>query len=74
MYSNGLTKYSDESGYRPNDYLTREEVAKIIGQAFVILGYDTTVKNTSCNFSDMSQVDPTLSGYVINACQRGLFK
>jgi hypothetical protein len=37
MYDNGLTIYDDEIEYRPNDYLTREEAAKIIGQAFVTL-------------------------------------
>lgn len=74
MYTNGLTKYSDESEYRPDDFLTREEVAKIIGQAYVVLGYTPTVKNTNCSFSDINEVDPTLSGYVVNACQRGLFK
>ena len=70
MYTNGLTKYNEETAYRPDDSLTREEVAKIIGQAYVILGYATTEKNTSCTFSDMNQVDPSLSGYVINACKR----
>lgn len=74
MYVNGLTRYSDEVEYRPDDNLTREEVAKIIGQAYVILGYAQTEKNTNCTFSDMDQVDPTLSGYIINACKRGLFK
>jgi len=37
MYTNGLTKYSDENEYRPDDFLTREEVAKIIGQAYIVL-------------------------------------
>jgi len=30
MYDNGLTKYNNESDYRANDGLTREEAAKII--------------------------------------------
>ena len=74
MYANGLTSYSGETTYRPDDFLTREEVAKIIWQAYIVLGYSTAEKNTNCTFSDMNQVDPTLSGYVINACKRGLFK
>ncbi len=74
MYANGLTRYSDETEYRPDDNLTREEVAKIIWQAYIVLGYDPIEKNTNCNFSDMDQVDPTLSGYVINSCKRWLFK
>jgi len=70
MFNNGLTRYSYETDYRPDDNLTREEVAKIIGQAYTVLGYSPTVKNTNCSFSDIGEVDPTLSGYVINACKR----
>lgn len=50
MYANGLTMYNNESDYRPNDGLLREEAAKIIGQAFVVLGYNQTTKNTNCTF------------------------
>jgi hypothetical protein len=37
MYTNGLTKYDNETDYRSNDYMTREEAAKIIGQAYIVL-------------------------------------
>ena len=74
MYINGLTKYDNETDYRANDGLTREEAAKIIGQAFIILGYNQTIKNTSCSFLDFNQVDPSLSGFVVNTCKRGIFK
>ena len=52
MYNNGLTKYDNLTDYRPDDPLLREEAAKIIGQAYIILGYPKDVKNTSCSFSD----------------------
>ena len=74
MYANGLTKYNNETEYRANDGLTREEAAKIIGQAFVVLGYSQETKNASCTFTDSYQVDPSLSGFVINTCKRGIFK
>lgn len=74
MYANGLTKYDNATEYRPDDSLLREEAAKIIGQAFVSLGYAQTVKNTSCTFHDIQTVDPSLSWYVTNACKRWLFK
>ena len=64
MYANGLTKYSNETDYRPEDGLTREEAAKIIGQAFVKLGYSQDTKNNSCNFSDASEMDPTLANFM----------
>jgi len=74
MYSNGLTKYDNETEYRPEDGLLREEAAKIIGQAFTILGYSQTTKNTNCSFSDTDQIDPTLTSFVTNTCKRGIFK
>ena len=74
MYANGLTKYDDETEYRPNDGLLREEAAKIIGQAFSVLGYDQTTKNTNCSFSDSADIDPTLTTHVTNTCKRGIFK
>lgn len=74
MYANGLTKYSDEGEYRPSDWLTREEAAKIIGQAFITLGYNQDTKNNNCNFIDADQIDPTLSSFVVNTCKRGIFK
>lgn len=74
MFGNGLTKYDTQTAYRPYDGLTREEAAKIIGQAYSIFGYEDKVKNSDCTFTDMNQVDPTLSGYVMNVCKRWLFK
>jgi len=74
MYANGLTKYNNETDYRADDGLTREEAAKIIGQAFVTLGYSQDTKNASCTFLDAQEVDPSLSGFVINTCKRGIFK
>lgn len=50
MYANGLTMYDNENDYRPEDGLLREEAAKIIGQAFIVLGYDQATKNSSCSF------------------------
>lgn len=74
MYANGLTKYSDKGEYRPNDGLTREEAAKIVGQAYIKLGYSQDSKNNTCAFSDINEVDPTLSSFVVNTCKRGIFK
>lgn len=74
MYDNGLTIYNDEIEYRPNDYLTREEAAKIIGQAFVTLWYNQTTKNTNCSFLDTTDMNPTLTTYITNSCTRGIFK
>lgn len=74
MYANGLTKYDNKIDYRANDGLTREEAAKIIGQAFIKLGYTQETKSNKCTFIDSEIIDPSLSGFVINTCKRGIFK
>ena len=70
MYANNLTKYSNETDYRADDGLTREEAAKIIGQAFEKLGYNQDTKNNSCGFDDSSEIDPTLASFVVDTCRR----
>ncbi len=52
MHANGLTQYNTAELYRPADRLTREEAAKIIGEAYRKLGYPTTTKNENCTFED----------------------
>ncbi len=75
MYANHLTKYSDPEAYRPQDYLTREESAKIIWQLYATLWYDQTpTHTTSCAFLDEKEFDPSLSWYIQKVCSRWLFK
>ena len=74
MYTNGLTKYDNLVDYRPDDPLLREEAAKIIGQAYIILWYSKDVKNTSCSFSDEAQFDPSLASYVKDTCSYWIFR
>ncbi|MEI7563004.1 MAG: hypothetical protein WCJ39_04920 [bacterium] len=74
MFANGLTKYSTEKEYRPDDALTREEMGKIITQAYSGFGYDKTEKNQSCMFIDSGSFESSLGIYVVQACKRGLLK
>ena len=74
MFNNGLTNYDNLTGYRPDDPLLREEAAKIIGQAYVILGYPKEVKNTSCSFSDVDSFDPSLAPYIADTCSYWIFR
>jgi hypothetical protein len=74
MYANGLTQYNTAETYRPADRLTREEAAKIIGEAYRKLGYPTTTKNEDCTFTDAAQFDPTLVTNIQDVCARGLFQ
>ena len=74
MYANGLTKYDTLSGYRSQDPVLREESAKIIAQAYRILGYPQGSKNSQCNFSDEKSFDSSLSGFIADSCKWGIFK
>jgi hypothetical protein len=74
MFLNGLTKYNTISWYRSNDFLTREEAAKIISQAYTKLWYTTQTINTWCAFKDLTWANPELKIYIQNVCQRGIMK
>lgn len=74
MYTNGLTKYNTATDFRANDWLTRQEAAKIIGQAYVVLWYPQVASNTGCSFSDANSFDSTLSPFISKVCSRGLFQ
>jgi S-layer homology domain len=72
MYSNGLTKYSTESSYRPNDQVTRGEIAKFFVQ---YAKYKNLVKGTNaCTFNDIAGYDETLTPFILEACAYGLMK
>jgi S-layer homology domain len=72
MYSNGLTKYSTESSYRPNDQVTRGEIAKFFVQ---YAKYKNLTKGTtSCAFNDIAGYDDTLTPFIMEACEYGLMK
>lgn len=74
MFNNGLTKYDTLSGYRPDDQLLREEAAKIIGQAYDLLGFEKEIKNTDCSFSDSESFDPSLAPFIASTCSYWVFK
>lgn len=74
MHANGLTQYNTPEAYRPADRLTREEAAKIIGEAYRKLGYPTTTKNENCTFNDATEFDPTLTVNIQDVCRRWLFQ
>ena len=74
MYNNWLTIYDNLNDYRPNDNLTREEAAKIVGKAYEVLGYTQKDDQKDCSFLDITDVDQNLQQYVINSCANGLFK
>jgi hypothetical protein len=74
MYTNGLTMYNTALTYRPNDLLTREEAAKLMGQLFDVLAFEKTDKGFNCSFVDSTTFDPSLSVHIQNVCKWGIFR
>lgn len=74
MYKNWLTKYDNESDFRPYDNLTREESAKMIGQLYSQLWFEKTDKWFNCSFVDTNLFNPTLAEHIYNVCRRGIFR
>lgn len=73
MYANGLTMYNNVADYRPDDSLTREEAAKIVGQAYILWWYNQSTKNSNCNFADKDLFNPTLADFITQVCQWEIF-
>ena len=74
MYQNGLTKYDTLEGYRPDDFLLREEATKIIGQTYHVLKLSPISSETNCSFSDSGSFDPSLASFITSTCKAGIFK
>jgi hypothetical protein len=72
MYSNGLTKYNTEASYRPNDYVTRGEIAKFFVQYAKFK--NLTKSSNNCAFNDIDGYDSTLVPFITEACEYGLMK
>lgn len=74
MFGNWLTRYNNKTEYRPYDFITREEAAKMIWQAYIIFGYSQEAKNLACTFQDSNIMNPELIPYINNTCQRWILK
>ena len=73
MYMNGLTKYDKSDEYRPSDWLTREESAKMIGQLYSQLWFTKEDKWFNCSFVDTNLFDPTLAEHIYSVCRWWVF-
>ena len=73
MANEGLTTLSQEN-FRPNDYITRGEVAKNFSQMANVLNLEKVKNESECQFNDIQGYDYTLVPHIVNACQYGLVK
>lgn len=75
MYDNGLTKYTGAAEFAAFDVLTREQAAKMLVQyRNMMFPNKVVVTPTNCTFTDINKADPTLSGWITQACQMNILK
>ena len=72
MIENNLTKFSDVDDFRPSDSITRAEASKFITNYAGLIGLEKW--DNSCNFRDTVGFDTTLTPYIQDACEYGLFR
>jgi hypothetical protein len=72
LTENNLTKYTDESDFRPRDAITRGEASKFVVNFAGLIGIEKT--STSCSFSDTKTYDSSLRSFTVEACEYGLFR
>ena len=68
-----LTRFSNIGSYKPNEFVTREQMAKMIS-LFAIKSNHQWDSNPNCWFSDIYMTNPDLIPYIISACTMGLMK
>ncbi len=73
MFDNWLTTMAEEN-FRPNDYITRGEVAKNFSQLAVLLDLEVIKSVSECEFNDIDGYDNTLVSHIVKACQYGVVK
>lgn len=74
MYDNGMTRFADKEKYNPQNTLTREQSAKILVQAYDALWYEKKDFDTDCSFRDIDQADETLKDFIVQSCEKGIYK
>ncbi len=73
MFDNGLTTMTEEN-FRPQDYITRGEVAKNFSQMAKVLNLTKSKTAAECAFNDIEGYDYTLVPHIVEACEYGLVK
>ena len=77
MHDKSITTFTTIQDYKPFEVLTREQSAKILflfAQAFNFTKNANLPLPQECTFTDISEVDASLTTYVENACKEGILK
>lgn len=62
--------------FRPDDFITRQESAKIFVQFYRHILYGTGIigARNNCDFSDIVQTDYSLTDYIKHSCRLGILR
>jgi len=74
MSTNGLTKFTTEAEFRPDDTVTRGEISKFFTKFAEVQGLSKTRTEDECRFDDIENYDYTLVPTIVEACEYGLIK
>ena len=74
MFDNGLTTMTSEAAFRPDDGVSRGEIAKFFAQFAELQGLSKTKTVEDCQFNDVGWYDATLVPHIVSACEYGLVK
>lgn len=74
LYDIWATKYDNAEQFQPDEYLTREQVAKFVSVIGITQYHYVENGSLSCVFSDINTADPTLRDHIISACKLWILK
>ncbi len=75
MNTNWLTIFKTIKDYQPNNYIRRDEAAKLFVKFAKIVKKDTYTKTAEeCKFSDLNDAHADLKDIVVESCRMGIFQ
>jgi hypothetical protein len=66
--------YNNTTTYRPRDFVSREEAAKLVGQLYEVLQFEQIKREGECSFTDANKFNPSLAPFISKVCERGIFQ
>lgn len=75
MNKNNLTIFKTVTDYKPNNYLRRDEAAKLFVNFAKLKNKDVYIKTAEeCKFSDLNDAHKDLKDIVLESCRMGIFQ
>ncbi len=75
MNENNLTIFKTVTPYKPNNYIRRDEAAKLFVNFAKLKNKDVYVKTAEeCKFSDLNDAHKDLKDIIVESCRMGIFQ